>query len=403
MEEIKVSVIIPVYNTEKYLRECLNSVINQTLHEIEIICVNDGSTDNSANILQEYCEKDHRIIVLSQENKGAGAARNKGLEAATGKYLAFLDSDDFFVLDAFEKCYVAAEEKNADIVVYNINCYDSVSKEFHVGLYQLNQNRLPNEDVFSYIDMPNNIFDTLGTLVWNKFLKRSFIHEHTINFQELQRTNDLYFSFCALISASRITVLYESLIYYRVGMNDNSQATNHKSPLDFYKAIAAFRQKMIELNLYNAIEMWYTNFVVGSCIYNLQSQKFAESFELIYDTIKNEIFQQFGIFEKPKEYYWVLYYEKVKSIEHNSAVQYLINQQEKNLLAERDNLFVERNDLLIERDNLFVERNDLLAERDNLLVRLSKQKKKVKNIRKSFSYRIGRMITWLPRKVRGMF
>ena len=93
---IKVSVIIPVYNVEQYLRPCLDSVLNQTLKNIEIICIDDGSTDDSLKILMEYAEKDNRITILKQKNKGAGVARNYGMSIATGEYFLFLDSDDFF-------------------------------------------------------------------------------------------------------------------------------------------------------------------------------------------------------------------------------------------------------------------------------------------------------------------
>lgn len=91
----KISIIIPVYNAEKYLYDCLDSLINQTLKNTEIICIDDGSTDNSYEILCEYAAKDNRFIILQQENKGAGAARNKGMEIAKGEFLAFLDADDF--------------------------------------------------------------------------------------------------------------------------------------------------------------------------------------------------------------------------------------------------------------------------------------------------------------------
>ena len=119
----KVSVIIPVYNTEKYLRECLDSVVNQTLRDIEIICVDDGSTDNSLAILREYETKDSRIKVLTQENINAGAARNKGLSEATGEFLSFLDSDDFFEPDAIERMYECAKSRNAEIVVYQVSTF----------------------------------------------------------------------------------------------------------------------------------------------------------------------------------------------------------------------------------------------------------------------------------------
>ena len=108
---VKVSVILPVYNVEKYLKECLDSILNQTLQEIEVICVDDGSTDRSLEILREYEKKDKRVIVLTQENKGAGAARNKGLAIAKGEYLSFLDSDDFLLPECWKKLIEGALKK----------------------------------------------------------------------------------------------------------------------------------------------------------------------------------------------------------------------------------------------------------------------------------------------------
>lgn len=107
----KVSVIIPVYNAEKYLRECLDSVVNQTLKEIEIICVDDGSTDGSLTILREYRKKDKRVKVLTQANEGVSAARNRGLLSACGEFVAFLDSDDYIEISAYEISYKEAKKK----------------------------------------------------------------------------------------------------------------------------------------------------------------------------------------------------------------------------------------------------------------------------------------------------
>ena len=106
----KISVIIPVYNGETYLAQCLDSIIGQTLKEIEIICVNDGSKDRTQQILEKYAEKDSRIQIISQENGGAGAARNAGLRIARGEYLSILDGDDFFEPDMLEKAYKKAKE-----------------------------------------------------------------------------------------------------------------------------------------------------------------------------------------------------------------------------------------------------------------------------------------------------
>lgn len=112
----KISVIIPVYNVEKYLRKCLDSLLNQTFKDIEIICINDGSPDNSLNILNEYASKDERIIVISQENQGPGAARNKGLEIAQGEYLSFIDPDDWVSQNFLESLYKEASKFDCDIV-----------------------------------------------------------------------------------------------------------------------------------------------------------------------------------------------------------------------------------------------------------------------------------------------
>lgn len=107
-DKIKVSVIVPVYNVEKYLRECLNSLVNQTLKEIEIICINDGSEDSSLEILNEYASKDSRFVIINQENSGQSVARNKGLDVAKGEYIGFVDSDDWVDLNFFENLYSEA-------------------------------------------------------------------------------------------------------------------------------------------------------------------------------------------------------------------------------------------------------------------------------------------------------
>ena len=127
---IKVSVIMPVFNVEKYLRQCLDSLLNQSLTEFEIICVDDGSTDSSLEILHEYQQKDHRVKVLTQQNKFAGVARNNGLKVAQGEYVFFLDSDDFFEKDMFMEVYNQGKKTDADIVIFdgNINISQTIVK-----------------------------------------------------------------------------------------------------------------------------------------------------------------------------------------------------------------------------------------------------------------------------------
>ena len=120
----RVSVIIPVYNVEKYLPQCLDSVVNQTLPDIEIICVDDGSTDSSLDILKDYARRDKRITVLRQKNLHAGVARNAGLSIARGEYLSFLDSDDFFELDMLDQCYAKLKKDKSDVCIFSGDMID---------------------------------------------------------------------------------------------------------------------------------------------------------------------------------------------------------------------------------------------------------------------------------------
>lgn len=134
----KVSIIIPVYNVEKYLRECLDSVCNQTLTDIEIICINDGSTDDSLGILNEYAQNDKRIIVVDKDNEGVSVARNIGIDKSTGEYLCFLDSDDWLEKDILEKSYNKISNTNSNIICFGIkeyfDGYTKIRKDFDVIL-----------------------------------------------------------------------------------------------------------------------------------------------------------------------------------------------------------------------------------------------------------------------------
>ena len=131
---VKVSVIVPVYNVEKYLKDCLNSVINQTLEDIEIICVNDGSTDNSLAILEDYAKKDSRIKIINQKNKGLSGARNTGMKHVQGEYILFLDSDDWLKEDALSELYWSHLDDNLDMLFFQTVDYYEED-----GRYELNQ------------------------------------------------------------------------------------------------------------------------------------------------------------------------------------------------------------------------------------------------------------------------
>ena len=169
----KVSVIIPVYNAEKYLEQMLDSVVKQTLREIEIICVNDGSTDRSSDIIRKFMKKDKRISLFEQENINAGAARNRGLKKARGQFVVFWDADDRFDRRTLELMYRKAVKTGADICVCNV--YELMNSGQIYEASYLNADIVQKKDPFSRKDIPEKIFDIASNNPWNKMYIRRFI------------------------------------------------------------------------------------------------------------------------------------------------------------------------------------------------------------------------------------
>ncbi|WP_069592872.1 glycosyltransferase family 2 protein [Methanosphaera sp. WGK6] len=182
---VEISVIIPVYNVEMYLESCLNTIINQTFKDIEIICINDGSTDNSLNILNDFSKNDKRIQVISQENQGHAVATNKGISMANGKYLFLMDSDDMLELNALEDTYNLAEEKNVDFVLFKAINYDDEKGIYYesknYNMLELHQK--VKDNIFNYNDIDDLIF-TIPVTPWNKLYKRELINKYDIKFPE---------------------------------------------------------------------------------------------------------------------------------------------------------------------------------------------------------------------------
>jgi glycosyltransferase involved in cell wall biosynthesis len=317
----KVSVIIPVYNVENHLEDCLDSVINQTLRDIEIICIDDGSTDGSLDILEKFAQKDDRIKIISQENQGAGAARNKGLKIAQGEYLSFLDADDFFELDMLEKVYEYSTEKSLEIAIYGVKTFNDKTSEVKEIEYDIQRKYLPNKFIFNYKDFPMYVFNTFKNWTWNKLFKRIFILKNDIEFQELFRTNDLLFTCKALVKAERISVLDTSLVYYRVGHDFHSQNTNHEHPLDFYNAMIALKSFLIDENIFHEVEQSFVNFAASGCLYNLKSLNTKESHEKLYNFLHDEGLEQLSISGKPDDYFYDRNLLKIKEIEKHPMLK----------------------------------------------------------------------------------
>lgn len=211
---VKVSVIVPVYNVATYLRQCMDSIVGQTLREIEILCVDDGSTDESPVILGEYALSDPRVKVLTQKNLSVSAARNNGLAAASGEYVIFWDSDDYFELNALELLYTTAIKRDADLVICNAQDFDDAT-----GM-DLGHNYLrkpyPETDVFNVRDCVERIFDFSSMNCWNRLVRRSLLLDNAIRFPSGGMTEDTIVTMLELLLSERIAICPKRLIHYRV-------------------------------------------------------------------------------------------------------------------------------------------------------------------------------------------
>lgn len=306
MEQPKVSVIIPVYNAEPYLNQCIESVLNQSLKEIEVICVDDGSTDHSLKILTACAEKDSRLKVITQENTSAGAARNKGLEIAQGEYLSFLDADDFFEKEMLETAYTESIESDTDIIAFRSNRYDDKTGLFHEANWTIREELLPDLKVFSHKDIKKDFFIAFMGWAWDKLFKAEFIKRNSLFFQDQKSINDQVFVFSALAKAERIIINRNVFAHKRVN-NVNSISTNYsysKNPYFFYNALKELKKQLIVLQCYEELERDYINYALYYSLWNLDKFFDTEIYEDLFENLKSKWFLEFGVLDKQETYFY---------------------------------------------------------------------------------------------------
>lgn len=297
-----VSVIVPCYNGEKYVAQCLDSIVNQTLREIEIICIDDGSTDGTLEILKGYEKVDSRVIVIEQKNAGAGAARNNGLRLAKGRYLSFLDADDFFEPNMLEEAYLSAEKYQADFVVFNSDEYCVDLDAFVETPWVLFADQIPEQMPFTYREITGNVFRVFVGWAWDKLYRRDFVLKHDLWFQEQRTTNDMLFVFSALVVADRITVVDKLLAHHRRGNGESLSVTREKSWRCFYDALIALRQRLCQEGIYAELEHDYIDYSLHFSLWNLNT--LAEPTHTILEQkLCEEWFQSLGIVGKPEHYF----------------------------------------------------------------------------------------------------
>lgn len=211
----KVSIIIPVYNTEEYLAEALNSIVNQTLRDIEIIIIDDGSTDNSPSIIEHYRQTDSRICSVRQENAGQASARNTGLSKATGQYIYFMDSDDILDMDALEGCYTKAELQDLDILFFDATCFSD--EGFNTKAYNYHRCNKLTDRVYTGTEISDILLHNEGFRVapWLQIYKRSFLDKNTLKYVHTTHEDEL-FTIQAFLLAKRVSFIERSYFHRRL-------------------------------------------------------------------------------------------------------------------------------------------------------------------------------------------
>ena len=230
----KVSVIVPIYNVEEYLEECLDSIVNQTFEDMEIICINDGSTDSSLDIINKYADNDSRIKIINQQNKGVSEARNAGLDLASGEYVYCIDSDDYLKPNAIKELYELAINENLDMIIFKINNFYhetgeiSEEKDRYYKIEFLDE--IIGDKVFSHEDLPSKEIFKIPTVVHDKFFRHDLIRD--VRFPEGLIFEDNIFFMESFIKAKRV-YFYQKHLYCRRLRSESITGTPSKDYMDF--------------------------------------------------------------------------------------------------------------------------------------------------------------------------
>ncbi|MBQ6144122.1 MAG: glycosyltransferase [Clostridia bacterium] len=284
----KVSAVVPVYNSAEYLPQCLESIINQSLNDIEIICVNDGSTDNSLDILKEYKNKDPRVVIVDKPNGGVSSARNAGLKAAKGKYVEFIDSDDLINVETFKNLFEEAEACDADIVTFEKTWFNKNAEP--------NINQKPEYDIKDtehYVhDESENPFerDLNCNVIHDKFYKREFLINNNLFFDErVKLGEDSLFCWMSFIRTNTIAVDKNTYYYHRSAIETSlmGSATNQKWFTNYMLIISHLIEHKDDFKFEGSNE-WILSWAVG---YGTELLNFgtpeekSENAKLFFDTV----------------------------------------------------------------------------------------------------------------------
>lgn len=392
---IKVSVIIPVYNGGQHFEKCLDDLIHQTLNEIEIICVDDGSTDETEQIIERYMRRDSRISVIKQQNQGAAAARNNGIPQAKGEYLSFLDADDFFEENMLEHAYNKCKVCQSDIGIFRGDRFDDQKQETIPMNYALRMNDVPDKEVFNYKDVKDNVFNFVVGWAWDKLYKREFVQKNNLEFQLTRTSNDLFFVFFSLVKAETICVIDEILVHHRINVKGSLSVTREKSWNCFFLAASKLKEELVNINVFEEVKLSFDNWLLHFSFWNLDTIE-GPRYEDVFNLIKNEVFSLLKIEEiKQEDIRQKGLYNNAMNVYNMPFKEYLINK------------IVEDRAVIAQKELKIAESRELIKKNSKLIKLLRSEIKQItkslNKVNSSTTFKVGKVIMFLPNKIKKIF
>lgn len=262
-----ISVIIPIYNVADYLEKCLESLLSQTYPDLEIICVNDGSTDKSALIVDKYRGLDKRIKLIEKKNSGAGDSRNQGLRLATGEYIWFVDGDDWVDKSACE-LLVSFCRRNPEVDVMIFDAIEFGGQTNELGSFLFRKNFSAGREIFSTQECDFNVLKITTPAPWNKLFRRDFILREGLSFQNLTSCNDVGFVSLAIMLSKKIGVLEEALYFYRANASGATSRSRGKKSLNIFKAGEFIKSNLKSRESFRS--HFFYDFIIGCVAYEFK-------------------------------------------------------------------------------------------------------------------------------------
>ena len=340
--DIKVSVIMPIYNAGEYLHRAVSDVLAQSLQEIELICIDDGSTDNSLKIIKEFQDKDSRVRIVTENNAGASIARNKGIVRARGEYMIFLDADDFYEPGLLKALYDVATSNALDIAVSRFDIYNETQNKYMMPTDEPHSNIFAPGVVTSKNQHPDQILQSTTGYVWNKLFRTSFVRDKELIFDpDLYVFEDVHFVCSAMSLAEKVARVDDVLIHHRV----YSEQSRAKLFRKYYSQVPIVYRKIKEFlmhhGMYIPLSKAYLNLSASRC-YKIYNLLWSEGKENFWNMLHTEFAEEFGWFKHEKTDYESLeVYEFICNVGLYTHTEY-IDRVEKEKVLDIENMDTEK-------------------------------------------------------------